>query len=382
LQLAAAWLASPKRREYQGIIFEPQIKNDKFYNLFKGFDHEPIQGDWSLFKKHIFENICCKNMINFEWLLAWMSRMVQDPGGKKPGTSVVLRGERGTGKSIFVEIFGKVFGHHFFPITNSKQVTGRFNAHLKDCILLYMDEAWFAGDRSSEGVLKGLITSDKHMIELKGKDAFVVSNHVNCIISSNSSWVIPVGNKERRFFVLDVGNDHIQDHPYFEKIDQQMNEEGGIEAMLHDLMAIDISKFNLREAPKTSGLSDQLIQNFSSFDQFWFEKLISNAEIGEYDMESNSENMILKSKLYDEYVDFCKKINLKYIFTQAVFGRNLSKSCDFEVTQRLQSNGKYARSYIFPEKNVCRKQFTQQIGMEIDWDSSRVKKIKNDIDEI
>ncbi len=86
------------------------------------------------------------------------------------------------------------------------------------------------------------------MIELKGKDAFMVSNHVNCIIASNSSWVVPVGNKERRFFVLDVGEDHIQDHDYFEKIDDQMNNEGGIEAMMNDLLEVDITRHNLREA--------------------------------------------------------------------------------------------------------------------------------------
>lgn len=382
LPLAAAWLGSHKRREYQGIIFEPKIKNKKFYNLFRGFAYQPIKGDWSLFKKHIFENICSKNLQDFDWLMCWLARIVQDPGGEKPGTAVVLRGDRGTGKGVFAEIFGKIFGHHFFQITNSKQVTGRFNAHLKDCLLLYLDEAWFAGDKSSEGVLKGLITSDRHMIELKGKDAFMVSNHVNCIVASNSSWVVPVGNKERRFFLLDVSNSHIQDHEYFRAISDQMYKQDGMSAMLHDLLAVDISKHNLREAPKTIGLFEQFLQNFSSFEQFWFEKLMSNDELGDFDGETNSENIIFRSKLYDQYVDFCKKINLKYIFTQAVFGKNLAKYCDFDVVQRVGSDQKRLNCYLFPNKSQCRKQFAKQAGMKIDWKSSRANSTKNEINKI
>lgn len=382
IQLSEAWLKSPKRREYKGIIFEPQVNNPHFYNLFKGFAYEPVQGDWSLFRAHIYENICSKNIRNFDWLISWMARIVQQPGGKKPGTAVVLRGERGTGKGVFAETFGKIFGNHFTQITNSKQVTGRFNSHLKDCILSFLDEAWFAGDKSSEGVLKGLITSDRHMVELKGKDAFMVSNHVNCIIASNSDWVVPVGNRERRFFMLDVSDEHIQNHKYFDAISKEMNESGGIEAMLYDLLNLDISAQNLREAPKTTGLFTQLLQNFNSFEQFWFEKLISNDDLGDFDSETSEENVISKSKLYDQYIDFCKKINLKYIFTPAVFGKNLSKYCEFDVIQRTGMDQKRFRCYVFPEKSTCRKKFSEQAGMEIDWRSSQVKNIKNEIDKI
>ena len=379
VQLATAWLGSAKRREYHGIIFEPQVKNDKFYNLFSGLAYNPEPGDWSLFKNHIFENICAGNLSDFDWLISWLARTVQDPGGEKPGTAVVMRGERGTGKGIFAEIFGKIFGHHFLQITNSKQATGRFNAHLKDCLLLYLDEAWFAGDKGSEGVLKGLITSDRHMIELKGKDAFMVSNHVNCIVASNASWVVPVGNKERRFFLLDVSNAHIQDHQYFKAISCQMYKKNGISAMLHDLLAVDISKHNLRKVPKTLGLFEQLIQNFSSFEQFWFEKLLSSSDIGDIDGFQIS---IMTTKLYDRYADFCKKINAKYILTPAVFGKNLSKYCDVEVKQRLNIDQNYSRFYIFPDKVTCRRQFSDQIGMKIDWKFLRAKNIDDEVDGI
>ena len=374
IPLSIAWLNSPKRREYKGVIFEPQLKDKDFYNLYSGLSCVSKKGDWSLFKTHIFENICFEDMQNFEWLMSWMARIVQNPGGKKPGTCVVLRGDRGTGKGIFAEIFGQIFGHHFFLITNSKQVTGRFNSHLKDCILLYLDEAWFAGDKSSEGVLKGLITSKQHAVEFKGKDVVMMSNHVNCIIASNNDWVVPVGNKERRFFVLDVGNKHIQDHKYFKAIDNQMS-NGGIEAMLYDLLALDISTHNLREAPKTQGLFEQAMQNFSSFEKFWFEIMLSEYDINEIDG-------VIKSKFYDKYTDFCKKINTKYIMTPAVFGKNLIKYCNVETEQKRNIDGKRIRFYIFPSKIECKNLFSKQIGMSIPWKKIKKSKIETEIDEI
>jgi hypothetical protein len=382
IQLATAWLGSPKRREYQGVIFEPQIKNDKFYNLFSGFAYQPIEGNWSLFKNHIFENICSKNLRDFDWLMSWLARIVQKPGGKKPGTAIVLRGERGTGKGVFAEIFGKIFGHHFFAITKSKQVTGQFNAALKECILLNLDESWFAGNKSSEGVLKGLITSDRHMVELKGKDAFMVSNHVNCIIASNSSWVVPVGNKERRFFMLDVSEAYIQNHAYFEAIDDQMYKHGGISAMLYDLLSHDISKHNLREAPKTIGLFDQLLQNLSSFEQFWFEKLISNTELGDFDSETNSYDIISKAKLHNQYIDYCDKMKINWRNSQSIFGKNLAKYCEFENIRRTDTDQNRYTCYQFPDKSSCRKQFSKQVGMKIDWDAGIGKKKVDEVDKI
>ena len=375
ISLALAWLNSPKRREYKSIMFEPGFINDKFYNLYKGLNYKPVKGDWSLFKKHLFENICSNNMEIFDWFIAWLARITQYPGGKKPGTAIVLRGERGTGKGVFAEIFGAIFGHHFLQITNSKQAIGQFNSHLKDCILLFLDEAWFAGNKLSEGVLKGMITSSKHMIEFKGKDSFMVSNHVNCIVASNSSWVVPVGNKERRFCVLDVGNKHLQDHEYFRAIDKQMYEQDGISAMLYDLLNIDISKFNLREAPKTQGLFDQLMQNFSSFEKFWFEILLSNFDF-------DDENGIQTAKLYDKYTDFCKKLNIKYIITASVFGRNLANYCDVAVERKYTIDNIRSRFYIFPGREACKKQFSDQIGMKIPWGTTKKQQIEIEIDEI
>jgi hypothetical protein len=55
-------------------------------------------------------------------------------------------------------IYGGLFGRHALTISNQKHLVGNFNAHLMDKAVLFVDEAYWAGDKSGEGVLKNTIT--------------------------------------------------------------------------------------------------------------------------------------------------------------------------------------------------------------------------------
>ena len=114
-----------------------------------------------------------------------MAHTVQDPGGERPGVAIVMRGGQGVGKGVFATYFGKIFGGHFIHIQNQRHLTGNFNVHLKDKLLVYADEAFWGGDKSMAGVLKGLITEKQIFIEPKGLNAFPVDNHMRFIIASN-----------------------------------------------------------------------------------------------------------------------------------------------------------------------------------------------------
>ena len=52
-------------------------------------------------------------------------------------------------------------------IFNPAQLVGRFNEHLRDCVLLFGDEAFYAGDKQHESVLKGLIAEP--FLQMEGK---------------------------------------------------------------------------------------------------------------------------------------------------------------------------------------------------------------------
>ena len=161
----------------------------------------------------------------FNWVIGWFAQIFQQPD-RKPGTSLALRGRQGVGKTIVGEVIGSLLGMHYVPVAEPRYITGRFNADLDSCLLLHADEAFWAGDKSAEGKLKDLVTGHKHPIEYKGKEVIWVANYVRLFVTGNHEWMVPAGFEERRFAVLDVGEEHMQDKPYFAAIEREMNNGG------------------------------------------------------------------------------------------------------------------------------------------------------------
>ena len=236
------WFKHPLRRQFPGITFMPGETSPYMgnYNLWKGFNVSPIALNpaepdnikgFSIFWDHIKNNIANGDDATAAYIIGWMADMVQHPR-KRLGVSLVLRSdEQGTGKGLFAKIFGHLFGKHYLHVTNPRHLTGNFNAHLIDCLLLFADEAFWAGDKSAEGALKTLITEELRAVEIKGKDVFQARNFTRLLIASNKSWVVPSELHDRRFVILDVNPQRKRDTDYFGKMIKQM-ESGGYEALL------------------------------------------------------------------------------------------------------------------------------------------------------
>jgi hypothetical protein len=201
-----------------------------------------------------------------------MARAVQRPNCAGE-VAVVLRGARGVGKGQAVKPFGKVWGQHYLHVADPKHLVGSsFNAHLRDCSVLFADEAFWVGDVKREAVLKALITEETIMIEAKGVDAQPMRNVIHLLMASNEDWVIPAGAHERRFFVLDVGDAHRQDRAYFGAIEEDMG-SGGLENLLDFFQHYDLAGFDVRHVPATAALFDQVQRKWNDAESLIFEML-------------------------------------------------------------------------------------------------------------
>jgi Family of unknown function (DUF5906) len=250
------WIAHSERRQYEAVVYAPRLDtSDNVYNLWQGFTCEPKAGNCQLYLDHLYKNICRDNKEHYTYLLHKLAYGVQHPD-KQGEVAVVLRGKEGTGKGKLVLTYGSLFGSHFKHISNPRHLVGNFNSLQHDCSVLFGDEVFFAGDRTHEGILKAIITEPTLQIERKGVDTFTAPNRMHIFLSSNNDWVVPAGSDARRFFVLDVGDDHKQDHKYFAAIDKQMA-NGGREALLHLLLDLDLTGFEVRNVPQTAALADQ-----------------------------------------------------------------------------------------------------------------------------
>ena len=374
INIVSDWIRSLDRRQYDDIIFAPGQEINGCYNLWRGFAVEPKKGDWSLFRQHIFEIISGgKQHIN-DWILTWMARIVQDPGGKRSGTALVLRGDQGVGKGVFLSGYGRIFGDHFLQVNHQNQLTGRFNHHFKNAVFLFVDEGFWAGDKAAEAVVKGLITEDVLVIEPKGKDVFKIKNHINIAFASNDEWVIPAGLSERRFMVTDVSGSMKQDKVYFGAIIKQL-QNGGYEGMLYDLLEHDTSKVDVSKIINTSAMLDQKIASMNPVQKFWFEKLRDGRL---QDSDSDWNEIILSENLYEQYIEFCKKIGVRHRKISKQFGKEVKDLCpDLErrnIKCMSHDTGNCMRKwhYQFPPLEVCRNFFEQKTGYELDWDNDKI----------
>lgn len=230
-----AWLAWPDRRTYDDVVFEPGLETPpNVLNMWIGLVIKPKPGSWQMLRDHLLHTICSGNEEWFNFFMTWMADIVQNPGDKK-SSAIVLKGQKGTGKSTLFDYFRKGFGQHAAVISNRQHFLGQFNNHLSDKVLLVCEEAFWAGDQQAGGTLKHLISGSELMMEAKGYDAIPMSNHLRVAMISNEDWVAPTSMRdERRFFVLEVGEDHRGDTDFFRALRNEMD-HGGLEAMFDEL---------------------------------------------------------------------------------------------------------------------------------------------------
>lgn len=372
------WLEHPLRRQYDTMVFAPNREVVNAYNLWKGFNCEAIPGDnHNLFLEHIRDNICAGNEEHYRYVVNWMARCVQRPG--EPGeVAIVLRGGQGTGKGTFINGFGSLWGRHFLQVSNAKHLVGQFNAHLRDCVVLFGDEAFFAGDKQHESVLKTLITEDTLVVEGKGVDAEVAANCTHLLMSSNGRWVVPAGNDERRFLVLDVGEGQKQNTAYFAKVRKAMNNRGR-ENLLHFLRTLDIGDFDVRRVPQTEALREQKLFSLSLEEQWWLERLMDGRTTHQ---SKDWEPSITKEKIQADYLRYAEAQRLMRRVSPTALGKFLNSVMPGEfpvsiqkMTDVLRTDGRgieyrsreRAYWYEIPALEVCRASWEVKYGAHWNW---------------
>jgi hypothetical protein len=374
------WFQSPARRSFSGLEFFPDRENAPgtpgYFNLWRGFSVKPKakKNGWSIFRDHLQTNICGSDKRLFEWLLAWFAHMFQHPR-ERIGTAVVLRGRMGSGKSVVGGVIGSLIAQHFWAVDDQRYITGQFNSHQASCLFLQCDEGVWAGDKSGEGRLKSLVTSDFNMIEFKGVDPVRTRNYVRLLFTSNESWVVPAGSDERRFAVFDVNPRVAQQHDYFAEMYAELN-SGGREALLHDLLNLDLSKVNLRQIPMTGALLEQKIRSADPITEWWIDRLMAGDPVRSKDGRSawdwaSGPIRISSRELVDDYIRSADSRGQRRRASDTQFGiafkkllpdsRRVKVLCA-DPTSQSRENG-----YEMPSLDACRSAFEASYGQTINW---------------
>lgn len=279
VNLVDLWLKHPDRRTYAaGICFAPENEVLRRYNLWRGWSYKPVEGDVKPFIDFVTNVIASGNEDHARYILGWCAQMIQKPQAKV-GVGLVLRGSKGSGKTFFGELIGGLCKAHHRIVSKAEHVTGKFNRHLEDTLLLQCDEAYWARNKAAEGALKDLLTNSRITVERKGMDSYSSANYTRLLFSSNEEWVVPASLDERRFAIFDVSNVKQQDAKYFGAL-RRWYDRGGAESMLHYFKHFDLSVVDVRKAPRTAALDEQKLHSLDSIDQ-WLIDCINNGEFRE-----------------------------------------------------------------------------------------------------
>ena len=375
--LGEIWLDWPDRRAFDGQLEfappgAPRNEDDDNFNTWRGFAVQPKPGDWSLFRNHLRDIVCHGNPEWFEYLLTYFAHMVQRPG-ELPGVSVVIYGEQGTGKTMTYETFRRLF-HKFNRalLDNPKHVVGNFNMHLAEKILVCADEAVFARAPETVGKMKSLITQSEQHFESKGFDVVEMRNCVRLLILSNDNHVIHASRGERRFFVLKIKDTYAQQPNesltdvnlrrarYFDAITTQLN-NGGVEAMLHDLLHYDLRGRKLSKVPDTPWIYEQIFESLKPH-QRWLYDLVME----EHPWFSDPSRLPpSKPEVYQHYCDRAKKYTGRSpLLGDSALGKLLRTVFGAGVgAHRPRRDGKQVPVYVFPPLAEAREKVLRHLGL-------------------
>ena len=368
--LANVWLNSPHRRTFKhGMALLPDASDIPYgvYNLWRGWGCKPQVGAtvWQVRPalRHIFAVVCAKNKRAFRYLLRWLAWAIQNHD-LQAEVAIVLIGGRGTGKGTLGRWVRDLFGAHGIHITHPRHLTGNFNAHLRSTLFAFVDEAFFAGDKASNSVLKALITEDQVAIEKKGIDTIPIRNRLKILMATNDAHAVLAGDDERRYLVLEVSDCYKQNRPYFRRLNAWWN-AGGKEALLGFLMTFDLGGYEIRDIPNTTALESQKTESLDPVDKW----LLGVLAEGRWSFEREWQSNVSRRQVIQSLEDYARAHNLRYVNSSPVsVGKRLRKH--LEVGTAQETIGDRRKTWTFPNLDEARKQFADSLGLQhFDWDA-------------
>jgi hypothetical protein len=215
------------------------------------------------------------------------------------------------------------------------------------------------------------------LIERKGIDPIRLKNYVRLLLTSNEKWVVPAGEDERRFAVLDVGRRCQGNHEYFRELTEQLD-DGGLTHLLGALLRFDLATVNLREIPRTEALLDQKVHTLDSVASWWLARLRAGAPTS---CSTEWADVVPVDALFNDYILVCEKIGIRRKRDETVFGKELRElmpeSVDgppglrrarlTEVENDVAGKTRRVWKYILPTLSEAREHFERYVGQPYEW---------------
>ena len=260
-----------KSLSWEGMRF--YSTNPNMFSYFHGYDYKELD-DYdediiSPFLNHVRENIANGNEELYNYILNWISYILQNPNGRT-GSCLVITGEQGTGKNTFSDVICDLMKRYSVRnLTEIGDLVGKYNSVIENNKLIVCNEMSSAQGniQLNSNSLKSIITDSEIRVEDKFVPKRRVQNVVNLIILSNYFDPVKVEKLDRRYVVCNTNVSHANDQDYFETLRKSFTEEF-YQNLFTYFMKRNLDGVNIRTLPNTEAKQALIEANQSIYEVF------------------------------------------------------------------------------------------------------------------
>jgi len=333
------WIKASDRRDVDKIVFNPYNNHKKNeFNRWTGFNYEntglPNMDKLQYWLNHIKTIWADNDEKTYEYILNWFARIFQTPH-KKNNVCLVLHSVEGVGKTMILNMIGKLMGDSYYHSTsNLDNVIGRFNKDGESKLLMNLNETNWGGDKKMVGAFKEFITDDTIVINKKGKDQYTIKNYCNTIITTNSEWIVAIDKNDRRFNLRECSSTKHDDSYY------KLVANTDLQEIANFLYNRDLKGYDPREFIKSDLHRQQIVLNFDSVEEFY-----GNLITGEIEPGFDITESMNKETIYNLYKE--KTINNGYnLLANNKFWQKIRKITKCYIIKGAKKKGQSPQAYI------------------------------------
>lgn len=256
----------------------PELEVPEFYNTYYDDGVESIAPDgveadeWVKPFLDVYRN-AAPDPMERKPLIQSVAWMLQNRGQRMKKCFCLIGPDQGTGKSLFCDILGEIFGDSNTSSVSAENFGNKFNSSIVNKEIVVLDDLVELQTRS-KGLFKNFVTSNNFMAELKGKDAVKTPSTAVLFITSNEFSSIPLDPEDRRVHIVTFKPEmfYPQGHPYWSQFLAWL-EDGGYGKVRWWLEQLDLSDFDANFLPPMTATKRHMLRTSMNDVEAWVEQL-------------------------------------------------------------------------------------------------------------
>lgn len=348
-----AWLGEDSTRRMVGpedVVFDPTCSTQPpAVNLFDGFAMQPVKGDCQPMLE-LLHHLCGACGSDEEvaqamaWVLRWLALPLQQPGTKMR-TALVFHGPQGSGKNLFFEGVGQLYGR-YHVVVGQDQLEDKFNDWASQKLLVIGDEVVARAELyHQKNKLKSFVTGETIQINAKMLPLRTEKNHANVVFLSNEQQPLALETGDRRYMV--VYTPPAADPELYARVGTWLD-EGGAAKFYRYLLDLDLGGFHAHTKPlMTRAKADLIDLGLKPAERFLREWLAAYISLPLWSCEN--------AQLYRAFLRWCRDVGERFPPRQAEFTKSIQKAGDGRLELRpvkldRETHGKsHARMWVVGE---------------------------------